>query len=474
MFDREAESTSERAFAERCQDDRHHFRFIVSPDDATRMADLRAFARTLVADMQYDLGTKLDWIAIDHYNTDNPHLHILVRGKADDGRDLVINREYISQGIRARAQDLVTLELGPRPEFEIRSALERDVAADRWTRLDSAIQREVDECGIIDLRPPAPQPQPQITDPQLRALMIGRLQRLEDMGLAMNTGPSQWMFKANAEPVLRDLGVQNDIIKSMHKAFSAQNIDRAAADYAIHGADPPPILGRLVAKGLHDELSGETYLIIDSVDGRAHHVRLPDAEAIELSTPPGGIIEIRRNEIGANQGRFALAIRSDLPIEAQITAPGATWLDRQLVSRERAVLSDAGFGHDVRQALRARIDHLATEGLARRDGERVTIARKLIETLRRRDLDAAAAELARRKPGFDYRPTTPGDSVTGVYRKRMDLSSGRFAMIEDGLGFTLVPWKPSLERHLGQSVSGIVRSETVDWNVGRRRGPSIS
>jgi type IV secretory pathway VirD2 relaxase len=71
--------------------DRHHFRFIVSPDDAAEMTDLRAFARELVADMERDLGTKLDWIGVDHYNTDNRHLHILVRGKADDDRDLVIS-----------------------------------------------------------------------------------------------------------------------------------------------------------------------------------------------------------------------------------------------------------------------------------------------------------------------------------------------------------------------------------------------
>jgi hypothetical protein len=81
------------------------------------MTDLRAFARELVADMERDLGTKLDWIAVDHYNTDNPLVHLLIRGKVDDGRDLVIRRDYISRGIRARAQDRLTVELGPKPEF---------------------------------------------------------------------------------------------------------------------------------------------------------------------------------------------------------------------------------------------------------------------------------------------------------------------------------------------------------------------
>ena len=100
------------------------------------MADLRTFARELMADAERDLGTKLDWIAVDHWNTDNPHIHILLRGRADDGRDLVISRDYISRGFRARAEERVTLELGPRSEQEIQSALTKEVEGERWTGLD--------------------------------------------------------------------------------------------------------------------------------------------------------------------------------------------------------------------------------------------------------------------------------------------------------------------------------------------------
>jgi type IV secretory pathway VirD2 relaxase len=75
-----------RDFAERCEGDRHHFRFIVSPDDALEMTDLRAFTTDLMSEMERGLGTKLVW------NTEHPHLHILVRGKAHDGPDRVILR----------------------------------------------------------------------------------------------------------------------------------------------------------------------------------------------------------------------------------------------------------------------------------------------------------------------------------------------------------------------------------------------
>ena len=154
IFDASSDTADETAFAERCENDRHHFRFIISPEDAVELADLRAFTRELMQDVERDLHTKLDWIAIDHWNTDNPHVHLLIRGRADDGKDLVISRAYISRGFRDRAAERVTLELGPRSEIDIRSAFEREVEAERWTSLDRALRDLADEAaGIVDLRP---------------------------------------------------------------------------------------------------------------------------------------------------------------------------------------------------------------------------------------------------------------------------------------------------------------------------------
>lgn len=116
-----------RVFAGRCAEDRHHFRFIVSPEDAREMADLRSFTGDLVGRMQKDLGTRLDWIAVDHWNTGHPHIHLIVRGVRDDGEDLVIARSYIKEGMRDRARDLITQELGPRTDLDIRRNLERQI-----------------------------------------------------------------------------------------------------------------------------------------------------------------------------------------------------------------------------------------------------------------------------------------------------------------------------------------------------------
>jgi type IV secretory pathway VirD2 relaxase len=119
MFDAETDRADDAAFAERGKDDRHHFRFIVSPEDAGEMTDLRAFTRDLARQMEADLGTKLDWVAVDHWNTDNPHVHLLLRGVDQNGQDLVISRDYISRGLRFRAEEFVSIELGPRPEHEV-------------------------------------------------------------------------------------------------------------------------------------------------------------------------------------------------------------------------------------------------------------------------------------------------------------------------------------------------------------------
>lgn len=467
MFDADGDRADDAAFAERSKDDRHHFRFIVSPEDASEMTDLPAFTRDLAKQMEADLGSRLDWVAVDHWNTDNPHVHLLVRGVDDTGADLVISRDYISRGLRSRAEELVSIELGPRPEHEIRNALEKEITAERWTLLDVEIRIAADETGYIDLRPQATG----AADPESRRLMIGRVQHLEKMGLTTQTGPGEWMIGLEAERSLRDLGMRGDIIKTMHRAFTERGQDRGITDYVIDaGAAGAPIIGRLVDKGLQNELTGEAYAIIDGTDGRAHHVSFRGIEAFEHTPPIGGIVEVRRFG-GPEDERptLVLANRSDFDLNRQIMAPGATWLDHRLVERDPMPLAMGGFGREVRDAMSARADHLAAEGFGRRQGQRVILQRDLLNTLSRRELDAAAARLSA-ETGLPHIKAATGEHVAGVYRQRMTLTSGRFAIIDNGLGFQLVPWSPPLERKLGQTVAGIARDGGgIEWSFGRNR-----
>lgn len=467
LFDEHGDEADRGGFAARCEEDRHHFRFIVSPEDAVEIEDLRRFTRELLVDMEKDLGTKLEWVAVDHWNTDNPHIHILVRGVAGDGADLVIDRGYMSEGVRYRAEERATLELGPRSEREMLRAREAEVGAERWTSLDRDLAARTRESGgLLDLRPcPG-------GDLPGERMLRGRVAKLEQLGLAVRAAPGLWLIDAGAEATLRDLSVRGDIIKTMHRAMARTGARLDPAAMALHAEAPvDPIVGRLVDRGLHDELAGTAYAIVDGTDGRMHHLRFGDM-ALTGDAAPGAIVELRQWEGAGGQAILSLAVRSDLPLADQITAPGATWLDRQLVARDSPAMGN-GFGLEVRQAMEDRGSWLVGQRLATRQGQRVILARDLIDTLRTRELSEAAAAIASRS-GLAHTPAAPGEGVHGTYRERVTLASGRFAMIDDGLGFQLVPWRPALEAHLGRRVAGTANAGGgIDWTIGRSKGIAL-
>lgn len=465
LYGPDTDQADGKDFLERGREDRHQFRFIIAPEDADRIEDLRSFTRDVMQQMQEDLGTKLDWVAIDHFNTGHPHSHVLIRGKEESGKDLIIAQDYITDGMRIRAQERVTLELGPETDLELRQKLEAEMTAERFTRLDRILVEEV-PTRLLDLRPDAGQLRADLD----KTLFVGRLKTLERYGLASEAEPGIWSFSERLEPTLRELGERGDIIKRMHRALSDRGVERSASSYVLAGESlTDPLIGRLIDRDLDDELKGTAYAVVDGTDGRTHHIKLPDLDAAG-DGPVGSIVELRRFEDAQGRSRIALAVRSDLDLEVQIKASGATWIDRQLVAREPAPLGSGGFGQEVRAAMESRADHLIAQGFARRQGQQVIYSRNLLETLRRKELDSVAENLAA-ETGMPFRKSANGEYIGGIYRQRLILASGRFAMIDDGLGFTLVPWTPSIEKHLGRHISGVARGDGgIDWSFGRQRG----
>ena len=274
-------------FGSRCRGDRHQFRFIVSPEDGVEIADLKDFTRELMVHMERDLGTKLEWVAVDHWDTDNPHTHVVLRGKDSGNKDLIIDRDYITQGMRGRAAEVAESWLGLRTEQEIEESLNREIDQERWTRIDRAIQAKLIE-GEIDLRRRQGSLETQVE----RNHMVGRLQHLQSMGLAEESSTSVWSVNPQAEPVLRAMGERGDIIRTLQRAFSNERRDFHIVDPARPVA---PILGRIAGKGLADELHDRRYLIVDGIDGRAHYLVLPGrTDDVELRI--GAIVEVRAND----------------------------------------------------------------------------------------------------------------------------------------------------------------------------------
>lgn len=530
------DQTDLNAFEERGRDDRHQFRFIVSPEDAEQLDDLRTYTRHLMSRMEADLGTRLDWVAVDHWNTDNPHTHIVLRGKDDTGKDLVIARDYIAEGMRNRASELVTEWLGPRTELEIQQSLQREVQQERFTTLDRTLLRER-QAGVLSLKGLANHPR--------RQLLIGRLQQLQKLELAHEVRPGQWLLHDDAEATLRAMGERGDIVRTMQRAMGSVQRELAVFE---PGKDSSVVVGRIVAKGLADELHDRGYLVVDGLDGKAHYLALP-ARAELADYPIGGLVETRslseprtvdrsitalaadglyrtdhhralarsqsvegqdpealverhvrrlealrragiverlaegvwrvpadlpeqgRQHDSRRLGDVAVELRTPLPLEQLVRAVGATWLDQQLIGGNRELV-DKGFGKEVREALRQRADFLVEQGLAERQGQRVVLARNLLATLRGRELTETAREISA-QTGMQYRPTVEGQRVSGIYRHSMQLASGRYALLDDGIGFSLVPWKPVIEQKLGQSVSAVIQGNSASWQLGRQRGPSI-
>jgi type IV secretory pathway VirD2 relaxase len=242
--------------------------------------------------MRDDLGTRLDWVAVDHFNTGHPHSHVVIRGEDETGKDLIIAQDYITDGIRLRAQERVTLETGPETDLELHQKLTAEIFAERFMRIDRAMIAEVQE-NMLDLRPEAGQIRADFD----RKLRIGRLQTLQRYGLAKETEPGVWSLSEKLEPTLRKLGERGDIIKAINRACKERGEERALGSYVLHGEPvPSPIVGRVIGKGLTDELGERLGLIVDGVDGCVH-VALREAgtadEArmgtiVEISAVPAG------------------------------------------------------------------------------------------------------------------------------------------------------------------------------------------
>jgi type IV secretory pathway VirD2 relaxase len=297
-------------FAERAREDRHQFRFIVGAEDGVALGDLKPFTRRLMRQVEQDLNTTLDWIAVDHYNTGHPHTHLVVRGITDEGKILYIAGDYIAHGIRARASNLITRELGRQSELEVQQKLAGEIDHDRFTRLDRTLLTEAED-GQVDLRI---SPQQSYLVRVNRHLLISRLEKLEAMELAKPTGPGIWELSPKLEPTLKQLGDRIDTLNIMRDALGERAAERSVANFLIHRAVPPaPVTGHVVGKGLAgDGLGDKAYLIVDGVDARVHYVEL-HAALLPDEARIGAILSLGRGPPGraVDKTIAALAARND-------------------------------------------------------------------------------------------------------------------------------------------------------------------
>jgi hypothetical protein len=404
-------------------------------------------------------------VAIDHFNTGHPHTHIVIRGRDDQGRDLVIARDYIGHGVRARAQTLMTLELGPESELERLQKLASEVEQERFTRLDRALLARAKDnilvAGSAGELAPAHQ-----------TMQTGRLKTLERLGLAEERRLGVWALDAGLETKLRQLGDRADTYRMMERALKQAGIERGGPQLAVfeRGRRTAPVIGKVIAVGLVDEITDRQYVIVDGADGRVHYAELGRLRPDE--TPSRGmIVSLVSDRLeGKPRSTPRLTVLSPVELDRLPGYDGPTWLDRAVTAKERIATGPIGFGAELSQALDERRRWLNDRQLAqlKPSGELVPKP-QMLATLHQRER-AHLVDTLSRQMNAAYMPNEPGSRVAGVYERSVSMPTGKLAVIRREDTFKLAPWNAALEPMRGQMVLGTVGPHRVTWTLDRGRG----
>ncbi|PZQ57247.1 MAG: type VI secretion protein [Phenylobacterium zucineum] len=259
FFDREADGLDGRVATRAWSEDRHHFRFIVSPEHGDRIADLRGYVREVMHRVSADLSEpRLEWIATCHFDTDQPHAHVLVRGRRENGRDLVIPRQYVGYGFRARAQEVAQERLGDLSRADAERRVWRETQADRFTGFDRRLIQLAGDAMML--------PDSEGEGGAWAALLRGRLLHLETLGLAERHGRA-WRLDEQLEPRLRALQISRDVIRTL-------NEQRLAGGQEVRELTEGRASGVVVRKGFHDELGASPFVVVRDQRGQQHYARL--------------------------------------------------------------------------------------------------------------------------------------------------------------------------------------------------------
>ena len=294
--------------------DPHQFRIMISPEDGAELArvngdgtpNLKETTRALMAQMEEDLGTRLDWVAVDHFDTAHPHTHIIARGVTHDGKGLNIAGEYISRGIRGRLEEELTRELGWKSELEIQREMKREVGAMRITTADRHIAEGIDKLtNTIDLRAGSAASTFPANSSMNRHILIGRMKHLEKMGLAQSKYDGLWQLDKDTFKTLGQIEQREQLNKEIHAAMDRANIKRpirlndGRTDYDGNLSNRR-IIGRVIAKtlgrdeGMNPDAKGggKVMFIIDGTDGYVSIVETGMDTRAGEAAKVGSIIEV--------------------------------------------------------------------------------------------------------------------------------------------------------------------------------------
>lgn len=526
FYDRASDAVDAKAVTAGWAADPRHFRMIVSAEDGEALGDLKPFIREVMSGLETKLGTKLEWLAVNHHDTDNPHTHVLIRGRRPDGQDLFIPSRLISSGIREHAQEIATRVLGPRLGVDLVQERFNDITRMTMTPLD----RELVSAARAGAFRPG------------RADLAARLERLEAWGLAERQS-NGWKLESGLAAKLQDMAAHQAVVRAVAAARSG-----AEPRLILEADGSAPVVGELVYLGHVDEIGDKFLAVVETGAGELRYARFerPHDLAVLAGVAPGAIVgfepnhpavrpadeatariaarsngvyssrihsdlepgadprllaaNVRRLEVMRRMGLvqrtangefvvgydhlstamsfeerlvrrapFSVEVASYWSLGEQVETLGVTHLDRVLIGEADTPSGDGRLAREFEHALQQRRLFLIEQGWMA--PHEVAPSRQAIRRLAQTELTNQARVLSTELgvPVLTYTP----NSVSGVYARRIDLAQGRVALILGERQANLVPWRPALERFAGREVQGVMRGQGLSWSLARGIGVGL-
>jgi hypothetical protein len=425
FYDREIDGLDAKSHTRDWGEDRHHLRFIVSPEHGDRLADMRDFVRDMMGGVERDLGCKLDWVAINHYDTDQPHAHVLVRGAHEDGRALFIPKAYMAHGFRVRAQDTARDHLGDLTRDQAEERVRKEMTLDRVTSLDRHLERARDGRGHVHRA---------LTDDRgaAGAVLRGRLAHLEGLGIA-ERAHGAWRVEPDFIARLNELTQERDILRAIHRGMAA---GREAPEALREGQ----IAGRVVAL---DTTASARLATVRSAGERDVLVRLGSEQSVSVGdalvvtagkAQDHAIVNLGDLQAGVQDARLS-------PVDQLIA-----WRTRE----REAGRTPPNFDRESESAIRERELRLIENGLANETPHGVQHTREGWERLRENDIHRAITEQLGRAPGHVREAFTERE---GRYLGTVQTQSGLFAVMERGPGLVIGQVSKAPNIAIGNAIS---------------------
>ncbi|HEX8902421.1 DUF3363 domain-containing protein [Vitreimonas sp.] len=426
--------------AEWAAEDKRHMRLMLAPESGARIEDMKDFTRATMAQMERDLGMPLEWVAVDHHNTDNPHVHVILRGRRRDGPDLIIPREYATWGLRHAAREVATQMLGDRGRDDERLALDRETRAERSTRLDQLLAAELKPGKVHRIQSIG-----RTLEPTLRAALRNRVRELVRMGLGREEKRNRFRLDLDWTSRLEEIGKGIDLRRRL-----GRELEPSQGRLKLY----EPSMGRLTGPVLEAGRRGETgkgYVIV--LDGMKRPVLANVRERDAAGLQPGALVAVEPRGHEGRGTRVKIDRLSETPLLTQIEAPAETELDREIVRQLAGEPPRLPNTREVRNAITERIGWHQREGNGGRDlTGRFEFNHGALERLRTSELSRAEDALMK---ATGKRAINVGDGLEREWRVRgfVQLQQGRFAMLERNDGVALMRVTGSLSLKQGKAYS---------------------